>query len=241
MKIKVLIFGQLKDLIGCSQAEIELDDGATVETVFGYYSSQCPELTAMAKSIALARNQRFSARDELLQDGDEVALMPPVSGGKDWLDSREQDGVLTAITSYPIDSRKIAKRIQSNKDGALIIFEGVVRNYSGDRQTEYLDYECYVPLAMEQMEQIGLSILQDYDVHRIALVHRIGRLQIREVSVSIVVVAAHRHPAYKASLEAINQLKRKVPIWKKEYFEDGGIWVEGEWDNSVPLSDKGPV
>ena len=109
-----------------------------------------------------------------------------------------------------------------------------MRDNSGGRRTLFLDYECYLPLAVQQLEQIGHRLLERHSVHGIALVHRIGRLRIREASVSIVVASAHRKPAYEASLEAINEVKRRVPVWKKEYFADGEVWVEGQWDDSVP-------
>ena len=234
MRIRVLFFGQLKDIVGGSSDEIELPDGASLETVFRSYASQLPKLAAMEGSVAMARNQRFAPPSEAVQDGDEVAMMPPVSGGNGWLASVDADGVFAAVTDGPIDSRALADRIQGDGDGAVLVFEGVVRDNTNGRRTLLLDYECYVPLALQQLEEIGRGILSRFDIHAIALVHRVGRLQIREASVSITVASAHRHPAYEASLEAINQVKRKVPVWKKEHFADGEVWVEGQWDESVP-------
>ncbi len=234
MRVKVLFFGQLKDLVGRSSDEIELPSGASLETIFRYYSSQMPKLAAMAGSVAMARNQRFAHPTEAVEDGDEVAIMPPVSGGTGWLASVERNGVFAAVTRDPIDSRAMVERAQGDGDGAVIVFEGVVRDNSAGRRTLYLDYECYVPLAVQQLEEIGCGLLERHAIHGVALVHRIGRLRIREASVSIVVASAHRRPAYDASLEAINEVKRRVPVWKKEYFADGEIWVEGQWDDSVP-------
>ncbi len=234
MRVQVLFFGQLRDLVGRSSDELDLPDGSSLETLFRHYSSQRPRLAEMAGSIAMARNLQFARPDEVLEDGDEVAIMPPVSGGTGWLASSEGNGVFAAVTRAPIDSRALAVRTQGDGDGALITFDGVVRNNSGGRRTLYLDYECYVPLALRQLEEIGRSVLDTHAVDGIALVHRVGRLQIREASVSIVVAAAHRRPAYEASLEAINAVKRKVPVWKKEHFADGEVWVEGQWDESVP-------
>ena len=236
MRIRVLFFGQLKDFVGRSSDEIELPQGASLETVFRHYASHLPKVAAMAGSVAMARNQRFASWCEQIKDGDEVAIMPPVSGGSGWLASVEGDGVFAAVTDGPIDSRALAERIQSDGDGAVLVFEGVVRDNTGGRRTLFLDYECYVPLALQQLQEIGTGILDRFDVHSISLVHRIGALQIREASVSIAVAAAHRRPAYKASLEAIDQVKRKVPVWKKEHFADGEVWVEGQWDDSVPRS-----
>jgi MoaE-MoaD fusion protein len=138
------------------------------------------------------------------------------------------------LTKDPIDARPLVQRLLRAEDGAVITFEGVVRNNTKGRGTLYLDYECYAPLALKTMEELGREILSRYAVHGIAIVHRVGRLRISEASVVIVVASAHRQAAYEASLEAINRLKQRVPIWKKEYFEDGEVWVEGAWDASVP-------
>ena len=186
-----------------------------------------------------ARNRRFAPPEEAVEDGDEVAIMPPVSGGSGWLGASERDGVFAAVTDAPIDSRALADRTQGDGDGAVIVFEGVVRDNTGGRRTLHLDYECYVPLAVRELEAIGRGILDRFDVRGIALVHRIGRLAIREASVSIVVASPHRRPAYGASLEAINLVKRRVPVWKKEHFADGEVWVEGRWDESVPRTSPG--
>lgn len=236
MLVRVLLFGQLKDLVGRSSDELELAEGARLETVFAHYASQHPKFAAMAGSVAMARNQRFADASEAVEDGDEVAMMPPVSGGKSWLASSASPGVFAAITDQPIDSRALVERMQGDGDGAVIVFEGVVRDNTEGRQTLYLDYECYVPLAVRELELIGKDLLKQCDIHGIALVHRVGRLAIREASVAIVVVSAHRGQAYVASLAAIDDVKAKVPVWKKEHFADGEVWVEGQWDGSVPLT-----
>ena len=239
MRVTVLFFGLLKDLVGRPQEQLELPAGASLETVFQHYASQYPRLREMAASVALARNHEFATPDALLQDGDEVALMPPVSGGSGsaspWIASTtDAGGNFFALTKHPIDSRPLVQKVLRAEDGAVITFEGVVRNNTKGRGTLYLDYECYAPLALKTMEELGREILSRYAVHGIAIVHRVGRLRISEASVVIVVASAHRQAAYEASLEAINRLKQRVPIWKKEYFEDGEVWVEGAWDASVP-------
>ena len=240
MRVTVLFFGMLKDLIGRSQDDLELPEGACLETVFEHYASQFPRLREMADSVALARNHEFAAPDAALGDGDEVALMPPVSGGAagspPWLACAAEESSFYALTKEPIDIQVLKQRLVQGEDGAVVTFEGVVRNHSGERKTLFLDYECYVPAAMNKMREIGRQILESYPIRGITMVHRLGRIEISETSVAILVAAAHRKPAYEASLEAINRLKRLVPIWKKEYFEDGEVWVEGEWETSVPRS-----
>jgi len=239
MTVKVLFFGLLKDVVGRSEDAAELPDGATMGTLFERYASQYPRLREMSDSIALARNHEFTGLDVVLSDGDEVALMPPVSGGSNgasgWLaETADENGSFYALTREPIDSLALAGRITTGADGAVITFEGVVRNNSKGRTTKYLDYECYTPMALKTMRQLGGEIVERHDVHRVAIVHRLGRLEIGEASVSIVVASAHRQASYEASLEAINRLKKIVPVWKKEYFEDGEVWVEGAWEEAVP-------
>ena len=124
------------------------------------------------------------------------------------------------------------------EDGAVITFEGVVRNNTKGRRTLYLDYECYEPMAIKTLDGIGRSIAESYAIDRIAMVHRLGRMQIGETSVAVIVTAAHRKAAFDAALEGINRLKRLVPIWKKEYFVDGEVWVEGEWDQDARLASR---
>ncbi len=115
-------------------------------------------------------------------------------------------------------------------------FEGVVRNNTKGRSTLCLDYECYEPMALSVMTRLGEEIAAAHAVERIAIVHRLGRMLVGETSVAVVVTAAHRRPAFEAALEGIDRLKKLVPIWKKEHFLDGEIWVEGEWDDSVPVA-----
>jgi molybdopterin synthase catalytic subunit len=239
MHVTVLFFGVLKDLVGRSQETLELAAGARLETVFQHYASEYPRLQQMADSIALARNQEFADPETALRDGDEVALMPPVSGGSGgacaWVAfSSDEDGCFYGLTQDPIDTRSLVQKLLRADDGAVLVFEGVVRDNTKGRKTLFLDYECYAPMAMKTMEELGRDIARRHDIHRIGIIHRVGRLQISEASVVIAIVSAHRQAAYEASLEAINRLKQRVPIWKKEHFEDGEVWVEGNWEESVP-------
>jgi molybdopterin synthase catalytic subunit len=237
MRVQVLFFGQLKDIVGRSSAEADLPAGAYMETLFARFASEYPKLREMAGSIAMARNQEFVTLDEPLADGDEVAFMPPVSGGSgSWLAHAEDAASFYAITPDPLDPRALVERLQTGEDGAVITFEGVTRNNTKGRETLFLDYECYAPMALAKMQEIGADLLAKHGVRAIGFVHRVGRLEIREASVIIVVCSAHRQAAYDASLEAINRLKQLVPIWKKEHFAAGEVWVEGAWDDAVPRS-----
>ncbi len=194
-----------------------------------------PALERQRSSILLARNREFGAAQTPLADGDEVAFLPPVSGGSGPYTEEIADpaGHFFALTHQPIDTRAIIGGLQRGEDGAVVVFEGVVRNNTGGRATEYLDYECYEPMAVKMMAQIGRQIAADLAIGRIGMVHRLGRMEIGEASVVIVATAPHRKAAFQAAMEGIDRLKKAVPIWKKEHFAGGEVWVEGEWDESL--------
>jgi molybdopterin converting factor subunit 1 len=234
--VKVLFFGQLRDITGRAEDALELNAGATAGTVFEHYASRFPPIAALSDSIVIARNHSFTARSAPVSEGDEIALLPPVSGGRAPYTHYIHDpatGSFYALTRQPIDTREISTALLRGEDGAVVNFEGVVRNNTRGRKTRYLDYECYEDMAIKVIAELGRDIAGSHAIGRIAIVHRLGRMEIGETSVAVVVTAPHRKPAFEAALEGINRLKRTVPIWKKEYFEDGEVWVEGEWDESL--------
>jgi molybdopterin synthase catalytic subunit len=198
-------------------------------------------LRELAGSIVMARNQEFSSLSTALAEGDEVAFLPPVSGGSGRYTHELSGpaGHFYALTRQPIDSREVADRLLRGEDGAVVVFEGVVRNNTKGRPTRFLEYECYEAMAVKMMAEIGGEIAGSFEIGRIAMIHRLGRLEIGEASVAIVVAAPHRKAAFAAALEGINRLKRLVPIWKKEHFADGEVWVEGEWDEQAPKVARG--
>ncbi len=234
MRVRVLFFGMLKDLAGRSGEECDFPEGTSLRAVFDSYATRFPQLGEFSKSIVAARNQEFAEPTTALQEGDEVAFLPPVSGGSAGDLELARGKALAAVTRHAIDSRAIAAKILSGKEGALVTFEGTVRNNTKGRATLCLDYEGYEGMALKLMAEIGDEIAAAHAVERVALVHRLGRLLIGEVSVAVIVTAAHRRPAFEAALEGINRLKKTVPIWKKEHFVDGEVWVEGDWDRNVP-------
>lgn len=229
MRVRVLFFGVLKDIVGTPEECLDIKSNSTVASLFETYLERFETLRDKRPSILFARNREFATPDTALAENDEVAFLPPVSGGSRAAVEKTTEHIF-AITRDVIDSQALARALQRPEDGAVVTFEGVVRDNTKGRPTLRLEYECYESMALEQMTRIGNEIAAHFAIGRIGMIHRLGRLEIGEVSVAVVTTAPHRRPAFEAALEAINRLKREVPIWKKEFFADGAIWVEGEWD-----------
>jgi MoaE-MoaD fusion protein len=222
MRVRVLFFGMLKDLSGKSADAIDLRDDATVRDLLTHYEAQMPRLKESLSSLAVAVNQSYADPNTVLNEGDEVALLPPVSGGCAVASQH------VAIIREKIQTDQIVNRMKHGEDGATVVFEGIVRNQTRGRRTLYLDYEAYEQMALRQMESLAEQSLSQFQIRDVAIVHRLGRLEIGETSVLIAVVSAHRAAAFEACRWLIDTLKRTVPIWKKEYFEDGAVWADGE-------------
>jgi molybdopterin synthase catalytic subunit len=218
MRVQVLFFGQLRDLTGRSSESLPLGDPATVHDVLTHYSQKYPPIDKLASSLALSVNQVYAAHDAALHDGDEVALLPPVSGG----------AVRSGIVCEKIDGDAILASIKHPEDGAIAVFDGVVRNNSRGRKTLYLEYQAYEQMALKQMEELIAEALKRFPARDARIVHRIGRIEIGESSVFIAVASAHRAAAFDACRWLIDTLKKTVPIWKKEFFQDGAVWADGE-------------
>jgi MoaE-MoaD fusion protein len=225
MRVSVLFFGMLKDIAGRATDSVDLREGASIRDVLAHYEAQIPRLKESLPSVALAVNQEYASPDTKLQSGDEVALLPPVSGGSASTHERRRRA---SIIRVPIDTQSVLATLKRGEDGAAVAFEGVVRNQTRGRKTLYLDYEAYEEMALQQMEALAEQALKQFAIRDLALVHRLGRLEIGETSVLIVVASAHRAAAFDACRWLIDTLKRTVPIWKKEYFEDGAVWADGE-------------
>ncbi len=250
MRVRVLFFGQIKDITGKSEEEVQVLEGSDLQGLFESYAGRFPRLGAMRHAVVLARNHEFGDSSAMLADGDEVAFLPPVSGGsqpaKPESEPTAEPGAeptveLVAIVREPIDTRALVTRLQRAEDGAVVLFEGVVRNHSGGKATLHLEYEAYEPMALEQMRALAREARQRWPIDCIGILHRLGRLEIGETSVAIVVTSSHRHPAFEACRYTIDRLKKTVPIWKKEYFADGAVWVQGEWDQTLAAQVPGPM
>jgi molybdopterin synthase catalytic subunit len=172
----------------------------------------------------LAVNQQYAGPDTPLRPNDEVAMLPPVSGGA----PEAARGRYALIVRETIATQRTVAGLKCGEDGAALVFEGVVRNQTRGRKTLYLDYEAYEEMALEQMESLADQAVHRFQIRDVAIVHRLGRLEIGETSVLIAVASAHRAAAFDACRWLIDTLKRTVPIWKKEYFGDGAVWADGE-------------
>jgi molybdopterin synthase catalytic subunit len=237
MKVRVLFFGMLKDIVGKPSDVIELADGASVRDMLARYESQMPRLKESLPSLAVAVNQQYAGPDTQLKPEDEVALLPPVSGGTPELTGRQTHAI---IVREVIDTLRVLADLKRGEDGAALVFEGVVRNQTRGRKTLYLDYEAYEEMALQQMELLAGQALQQFQIRDVAIVHRLGRLEIGETSILIAVASAHRAAAFDACRWLIDTLKRTVPIWKKEHFEDGAVWADGEpFPGEIPRANSG--
>jgi MoaE-MoaD fusion protein len=229
MQVHVLPFGVLKDWLGASGSMVELPDGATVADLLAQLGA-----TAPLRGIAVSVNAEYARVADILRDGDEVGLLPPVSGGCS-LDV--SDSVITALTREVIDADRMVAAAKRGEDGAVVVFDGIVRNHTRSRQTLYLDYEAYEEMALKQMDSLSRDAVMRFGVRHVTLVHRLGRLNVGETSVLIVVASAHRAQAFDACRWLIDTLKKTVPIWKKETFVDGVVWAAGEpFPESIEVS-----
>jgi len=218
--INALLFGQAREWVGSSNLDLTLEAPATVESAFAVLKAQHPRLAGMERSLLFAVNEEYASLSHPLSDGDRLAVLPPVSGGE--AESRD----IFEITREPIDIADLRARLLEGESGAVVIFDGVARNNTKGRRTLYLEYEGYEPMSLRTMEQIGREVHERWPINRVGIIHRLGRIDITESSVVIIVTSAHRKIAFEACHYAIDRLKKIVPIWKKEYFEDGAVWVE---------------
>jgi len=224
MRVRVLFFGSLRDLLGRSSEMISLPEGAPLSQLLDHYTREKPDLNRFLPSIALSVNQEYATRDLRLRDRDEVALLPPVSGGSETTLS----GQFCAIVRNKIDVAGFVEMLKKPEDGAVVAFEGIVRNHTRGRRTLYLEYEAYEGMAVKQMDELVAAANNKFAIDQAKIVHRLGRMEIGDTSVLIVVSSAHRAPAFDACRFLIDTLKKTVPIWKKEFFADGAVWADGE-------------
>jgi MoaE-MoaD fusion protein len=225
IRIRLLAFGSLKAIVPAGGGWRELNPGQSVADLLATLCHEGLTDAAALNSAAIAVNQHYTARTHTLHDGDEVAILPPVSGG---LTPEPTPTPHVALVREPIDSAAIERSIKSGADGALCVFDGIVRDNTRGRRTLHLDYEAYEEMALQQMHLLRAEAIEHFAVRDVAIVHRLGRLVVGETSVFIAVASAHRGAAFDACRWVIDTLKKTVPIWKKEQFVDGAAWADGE-------------
>ena len=230
MQVRVLPFGVLKDWLDAAAA-VELPEGATVAALLEHLRAQ--KSAASLRGVAVSVNADYAAAEQVLHEGDEVGLLPPVSGGAGHTgpldEGEERRGAgKAALTREPIDAESIVAAAKQGEDGAVVAFDGIVRNNTRGRETLHLDYEAYEEMARKQMEKLAAEARAQFAVRHVTVIHRLGRLEVGETSVLIVVASAHRAAAFEACRWLIDTLKKTVPIWKKETFQDGAVWAAGE-------------
>ena len=220
MRVRVRLFARYREALGRERLEVDVPEGGTVESAWSAVADRHPELAPYRPYTLFAVGQDYVSPEHRLRPDDELCLFPPVSGGA---------GAATDIyrvVTEPLSPDTIAAEVDDPGAGGIVIFSGVVRNETGGRSVKFLEYEAHAPMAEAKMREIGESLRARWSgVKRVAMLHRIGRLEIGEASVLIAVSAAHRGDAFEACRYAIDTLKRTVPVWKKEHFEDGEVWV----------------
>jgi molybdopterin synthase catalytic subunit len=220
MRVRLFSFGPLKQVFSPAGDWRELPAGESVGGLLARLHGEGSIPQGALQSAAVAVNQEYASKDRLLRDGDEVAILPPVSGGV--------DESLVRLTREAIDTAAITAAIKAGPDGAVCVFDGIVRDNTRGRRTLHLDYEAYEEMALRQMHLLRTEAIEHHGVRDVAIVHRLGRLVVGETSVLIVVASAHRGAAFEACRFVIDTLKKTVPIWKKEQFVDGAVWADGE-------------
>jgi MoaE-MoaD fusion protein len=227
VRVRALFFGAAREA-AVDEVVLSLRGGATAREAFGRLLEEYPDLRRFGASLLVAVNQEY-ARDleVVLEDGDELALFPPVSGGGEDDADGAQD--FFELTTEPIDVGAVARRVVPPQCGATVTLDGYAREWTKGRRTLHLVYEAYAPMAVSEMRRLGREAHARFRIAHIGIVHRTGRTDIGETSVVISVSAPHRRAAFEACEWAIRELKRTVPVWKKEFFEDGEVWVEGEF------------
>jgi len=230
MQVRVLPFGILKESLGSDPFVLDLPGGATVADLLARLGVHAPAVEFLG--IAVSVNAEYAERGQVLSQDDEIGLLPPVSGGSGPEPAspvqNEKQPTVVSLTRDPIQADALVSAAKQGEDGAVVVFDGIVRNNSRGRQTLYLDYEAYEEMATKQMNELAHEAITCFSVRHVAIVHRLGRLHVGETSVLIIVASGHRAQAYEASRWLIDTLKKTVPIWKKETFIDGAVWADGE-------------
>ena len=215
----VLFFAGARERVGTGRIVVEVAPGISVGDAVREAVDTTGKSFDLPAKVMLARNGVYVEQAATIDDGDEIAVIPPVSGGED----AENEHVW--VTDNPINADEVVEKVGADSDGAVVVFHGITRNHNEGRVVLYLEYEAYSPMAENTMSQIIGEMRERWDIGDVAVCHRTGRVDIGETSMVLAVSAAHRRPAFESALYFIDRLKEIVPIWKKEYFEGGEVWI----------------
>jgi molybdopterin synthase catalytic subunit len=216
MRVRLLLFAGLREAVGRKEHSLELPADATLRDALARAERELPEVARYRGRLAVSRNETLVPPDTVLSDGDEIALLPPISGGAG----------RSFVQSAPLSLDALLEEVQASHTGGVVTFIGAVRDHSRGQRISHLEYESYVPMADKEMRKIAEQVRERWPEVRLAMAHRIGRLEIGDAAVMIAAAAPHRAQAFEACRFAIDTLKKTVPIWKKEFSEDGSYWVE---------------
>ena len=217
VKIRVRCFASVRELLGADVVEVELPEGATLAALKLELAERAPDLLRLPLTQAV--NRRYATADQQLADGDEVAFIPPISGGDSTPDGARYR---FDFVDGPLDPRALEAECRSDRDGAIVTFSGVTRDHNDGRSVEHLSYEAYTEMAHSLMEGILAELSEGMAIGRVRVAHRLGDVPIGEASVVVVVAAAHRGAAFDACRTIMDRLKVELPIFKKEWFADSG-------------------
>jgi molybdopterin converting factor subunit 1 len=219
LRVEVLLFARLRELAGQRSVRVEVPVGGTARAAWEAAVDHAPSLAGAESAIRVAVNEGYASWDAPLQDGDTVAFLPPVAGG-----SSERVHVL--VTRSPLDARTCEALVRTDADGAVCSFTGVVRDHADGRSVTAIEYEAYEEMTQSELRRIGDEVLEATGATALALHHRIGELGVGEASVVVSASAAHRAEAFDACRQAIDTLKARAPIWKRELGDGGAVWVD---------------
>lgn len=235
-ELTVLFFAALRDRAGTRKVNVAATDRMTVDDAVRAARKQAPRDPEPGSSVMLALNGEYVKGDQKVAPGDEIALIPPVSGGSDEIKT-EHDWVF--VTADELDPTPLTDFVTTGVDGAVVTFLGVTRDHNDGRKVLYLDYEAYQPMAENKIVEIIGEMRSKWELGKIAIAHRTGRVDIGATSMVVAVGSAHRRPAFEASLYFVDRLKGIVPIWKREFFEGGEVWIGETPGDGRPLNQHG--
>ena len=228
MRIRLRYFALWREVLGRADEAREVAPGTTVGALFEELTAGQPRLAGLREATLLMVNQEYVPAETALREGDEVVFIPPVSGGSG-ADGGEGGGPFRVVET-PLDVTEVIQAVEDPGAGAIVSFTGTVRDHSLGKAVTALEYEAYPAAAEKMLARIGAEIAARWGLRRVAIVHRVGHLTVGEASVVIAVAAPHRQAAFEACEYAIVRLKEIVPIWKKEAYSDGAVWIGSEAD-----------